>query len=127
MEIQERRKFLRRTVDAQARLVILTQPEGDIIEEGTAKVCNIGLGGALVSDITLPSRSLPLKPFQVVLFIQEGILEKVHMACSVSRINSNGKISLGLNIDKMPEKHCAILKEFIRIEKNPLDFIKDVC
>lgn len=111
---EERRQFFRRTVDAQARLVILTQPEGDIIEEGIAKVCNIGLGGALVSDITLPSRSLPLKPFQVVLFIQEGVLEKVHMACSVSRIASNGKVSLGLTIDRIPEKHNARIWEFVR-------------
>jgi hypothetical protein len=95
-------------------LVLITIPEGNIIEEGSARVCNISPSGILVSDIETPSQSLPLKPFQVTLFIEQKGLEKIHMLCSVRWFNSNDSISLGLHIDRIPERHRIRLCEFIR-------------
>jgi hypothetical protein len=110
----ERRRLPRRVLDIPVRFILLTAPEGHIIEEGSARASNISPSGILVSDIETPSRSLPLKPFQVTLFIEQEGLEKVHMLCSVRWLNSNGIISLGLHIDRIPEKHRIRLYEFIR-------------
>lgn len=120
----ERRKFHRCAVDIPVRFVLVSILESNIIEEGSARICNINLpnwisgeAGLLeieVSDIEIPSRSLPLKPFQVTLFIEKWKLERIHMLCSVRWINSNGSISLGLHIDRIPEKHRFRLNEFIR-------------
>ena len=118
----ERRKCRRWGLDIPVRFVLVSVPEGYIIEEGSARVCNINPSGILVSDIELPSRSLPLKPFQVTLLIEQGSLEKVHMLCSVRWINTNGTISLGLHIDQIPEKHRFRLNEFVKeFENNTIE------
>jgi hypothetical protein len=110
----EYQKFPKKTLNVLSRLVLLNLPDGSIIEEGSARIENISLSEVLVSDIKLPSRSLPLETFQVVLFIQDEVLDKIHMLCSVRKINTNGKISMRLRIDRIPEKHQARLWEFIR-------------
>ena len=109
----EQRKCHRLSIDIPVRFVLITVPEGYIIEEGSARARNISPSGIEVSDIEIPSCSLPLKPFQVTLFIEQEGLGKIHMVCSVRWINTNGTISLGLHIDQMPEKHRFLLNEFI--------------
>ncbi|MFH0888250.1 MAG: hypothetical protein V1871_03480 [Planctomycetota bacterium] len=105
-------------LDIPVRFVLVSVPEGNIIEEGSARVCNINSSEIEVSDIELPNRSLPLNPFQVTLFFQYGLSEKIHMLCSVQWINSNGSISLGLHIDQIPEKHRFRLNEFMKKFEN---------
>ncbi|MFH0889403.1 MAG: hypothetical protein V1871_09385 [Planctomycetota bacterium] len=110
----EQQKCYRWGLNIPVRFVLVSVPEGNIIEEGSARVCNINSSEIDVSDIEIPSCSLPLKPFQVTLFIEQCDLEKIHMLCSVRWINSNGSISLGLHIDQIPEKHRFRLNEFIK-------------
>ncbi|MFH0888365.1 MAG: hypothetical protein V1871_04075, partial [Planctomycetota bacterium] len=110
----ERRKFHICAMDIPVRFVLVSVLEGNIIEEGSARICNInlpdwisgevGLSEIEVSDIEIPTQGLPLKPFQVTLFIEQESLGKIHMLCSVRWISTNGTISLGLHIDQMPEK-----------------------
>jgi hypothetical protein len=107
-----------RGMDIPVRFVLVSVPEDNIIEEGSARICNINSSEIEVSDIETPSRSLPLKPFQVTLFIEQEGLGKIHMLCSVRWINSNGSISLGLYINQIPERHRFRLNEFVKEFEN---------
>lgn len=111
----EKRSYPRRKVNVRTRLVIIDEPGEKIREQGSALVRNISPKGVLISDLDLPTRSLPITPFKVNLIItEEGPLNRLQMLCSVRRVTNNGQTRLGLNIDKIPEKHQAILREFVR-------------
>jgi hypothetical protein len=110
---QDDHRYFRRKLDLPARVVILSYPDGLIQEEGHARVRNISPRGVLLSDLNLPSQSLPLLPFQLALFIEDGALERIHMMCSIKRLVSNGKPSLSLSIEQIPEKCKARLIKFL--------------
>jgi len=111
---QEQRRFPRREVNAPARLYVIDEPEERIRETGLAVVRNISLSGIFISDLVLPTQSLPVTPFKIALVIDEGPLSKIQMTCSIKRLANNGRPGLGLGIECIPEKHQAKLREFLR-------------
>jgi hypothetical protein len=107
-------KHLLETLDIRAKLFILSMPKGLIQEMCVARIANITLDTISLSDINLSDWSLLLKRHRLALIVDEGILEKVHMLCSIRHIrNENGQMRLNLKIERIPEKHFNKLKDFI--------------
>lgn len=77
-------------------------------------VRNISPNGASISDLEIPSHTIPTTPFQVGLSIEEGSLKGIQTTCSMTRFSNNGRISMGLKFDRIGEKHQAILRNFVR-------------
>ena len=85
---EEQRRYLRKTLNARARVIIFSQAL-NLLEMGQATVRNISPVGVSISDLTVPSQSLPTAPFIVDLLIEEGPLSNIHMTCSMTRVNND--------------------------------------
>ena len=124
MKMIEKRRYQRKGINVKAQIVIYSQVL-NLLEEGTAIVRNISPEGGLISDLEIPSQSIPLAPFVVGLKIKEGTLTGIQTTCSMTRLSSwrrsamatkapNGKVFMGLKFDKIGEKHRFRLNEFVR-------------
>lgn len=123
-DIKERRRFSRKAIDVSTRIVIQDVVTGEIKEEGYARIRDISPGGALISEIDLPSQGLPITPFQVALIIEEGVLKGIQMTCWVKRIfNGTTSLSCALQFEKISDKHRARLWNFVI---NPYSLINEM-
>ena len=113
MKIIEKRRYQCKGINIKAEIVIYSQVL-NLLEEGTAIVRNISPEGGLISDLEIPSQSIPLAPFVVGLKIKEGTLTGIQTTCSMTGLSSNGKVFMGLKFDKIGEKHRFRLNEFVR-------------
>ncbi|MFC1524886.1 PilZ domain-containing protein [Planctomycetota bacterium] len=108
----EKRSSLRKSLNSRARVAIFSQAL-NLLEGGHAQVRDISLSGAWISDLDLPSQSLPTAPFEVALIIEEGPLKGLQTSGSVVRFSSNGKLSWGLRFERLPERYQFMLQGFI--------------
>jgi hypothetical protein len=118
---QERSKYVYRQVDIPARCYITDALGKQIREAGFAKICKISLNGVLISDVIIPSRTLPITTFKIGLFIEDNTLGKIQMLCSVRKVTYNGSLTLGLNIERIPEKHRERIEKYLKnneLQKN---------
>ncbi|MFC1525040.1 hypothetical protein ACFL5I_01485 [Planctomycetota bacterium] len=112
MKTIEKRSYPRKTLNSRARVAVFSQAL-NLLEGGHALVRDISLSGVWISDLDLPSQSLPTAPFEVALIVEEGPLKGLQTSCSVARFSSNGKLSWGMRFEKLPEKYRFILKGFV--------------
>ena len=72
----EKRGYSRRSLNSRARVAVFSQAL-NLLEIGYARLRNISLSGAWISDLALPSQSLPTKAFEVALIVEEGAIHGV--------------------------------------------------
>ena len=71
---------------------------------GTAVVRNISEGGAFLSPLVLEGSALPNEPFRLVLEIDHPPLSQWQAYCQVSRLQSNGELSAGIQFVRVSQE-----------------------
>jgi len=87
-----RRRHLRQSSHVTSELRIYTLA-GALHEQGVAVIRDLSAGGALVTDVNLPSARLPITPFTVGLKAQSLASE---LRGRVVRLHTGSRVSLGI-------------------------------
>ena len=87
-----RRRHPRQNSHVSSELRIYT-PAGTLLEQGAAVIRDLSAGGALLTDVRLPSERLPIAPFTIGLKAQSLAME---MRGRVVRLNSGSRLALGV-------------------------------
>jgi hypothetical protein len=75
--------------------VLIYSTSGDLLEQGAAIIRDLSPGGALLSDIKLPSSSLPVIPFTVGLRSRSTATD-TEVRGRVVRFNTTSRVTLGI-------------------------------
>jgi transcriptional regulator with XRE-family HTH domain len=109
----------RKPVDLQVRVTVTIceakkerQEEIKPWDEGSGRLRDISLSGALISDLALPRNALPLQPFRLKLILEQGSLSGIEIPCQVVRLShtgsregeNKGQTALGLKFETVPEE-----------------------
>jgi len=86
---QHRRRHPRRALSLGAELYIYRK-DGTLYDHGMATIRDISLGGARISDVTLPTGTLPVEPFSVGLRSMQKPIEGVEIRGQIVRFHLNG-------------------------------------
>lgn len=100
LKYQHRRRHARRPVSIGAEFYIYHK-DGSLYDQGVATIRDISLGGARVSDVTLPLGSLPAEPFSVALRPMERPVDGVEIPGRIVRLTFNGAASYGIEFLKL--------------------------
>lgn len=112
-----RRAYPRLPVDIPVSLAIRLKKTKALYDRGTARILDLSPGGAFLSDLELPKRSLPLDPCVLYLEVRKGVLRGMRMSGEIIRLESNGRVSLGFSYRRiLPEDKDKILA-FIQINQ----------
>ncbi|MBV8879619.1 MAG: PilZ domain-containing protein [Planctomycetaceae bacterium] len=89
-----RRRHARATSHVPSEVLIYSRA-GTLIEQGAAIIRDMSPGGALLSDVQLPSASLPIHPFLVGLRAKPPTLTS-EVRGRVVRLETGSKVTLGI-------------------------------
>ena len=89
------REFARRKVSIPAQLVIRL-PDGKKFSQGTARVKDISLKGALLSNIRLDKKVFPARKFYLELSFTSNKYSGIHARCAPVRFGSGKRFELGV-------------------------------
>jgi hypothetical protein len=87
-------KHLRAQTDMRSEFLIYGQ-DGNIKERGEAVIRDLSSGGALVSDIRIPSSTLPITPFIVGLRSPDGTQGREYRG-HVRRFSAQPRMAVGI-------------------------------
>jgi len=87
-----RRRYPRQSSHVPSELMIYT-PAGTLLEQGAAVIRDLSEGGALLTDVRLPSERLPIAPFTIGLKAPGLAME---MRGRVVRLNTRNRLTLGI-------------------------------
>ena len=109
-------KSSQKGLNIRAQIYVIDSVKDMILEVGSGIIRHINQKELLVSDLKLPSQSLPIKPFKIGVVIGDDYLSRIPMTCSVKRLGNenNGEFTLSLSIDRMPEKCLAIILDSLK-------------
>jgi transcriptional regulator with XRE-family HTH domain len=111
LKYHHRRRHPRKEMAQEARISIYRE-DGSLYDHGVAIVHDISLGGALISDVTLPMKSLPVGPFTVGLHLARKPADDVEISGRIVRLNLNDSLTYGIAFEKLDP---AVEKKFRRI------------
>lgn len=106
LKYAHRRRFPRRELSLGVELYVYHK-DGSLYDQGVATVRDISLGGAKISDVALPTGSLPVTPFSVGLRPMQKPVDDFEVPGHIVRLNSNGTTMFGVqfgNLDPAIEK-----------------------
>lgn len=104
-----RRRHERKEVNLRAKVIIRLKKSNRKYEEGYCRICNIGEGGALITDLEFSC--IPTEPHLYQIEIKEGKLEGMKMTGEVVRAESNGKQYFGLEYKAVDKEYLEIIEE----------------
>jgi hypothetical protein len=113
-----KREYGRTEINARCHVEILADDDkGGVFDKGEATARNIGVGGALLTNIKLPRNCLPLSKFTIrCQFIDMPTLANLVGECQVVRITDSldfGCPELGVKFINTSVQDRKILKDFI--------------
>jgi transcriptional regulator with XRE-family HTH domain len=111
LKYAHRRRFARRELSLGVELYIYHK-DGSLYDQGVATVRDISLGGAKISDVALPTGSLPVTPFSVGLRPMQKPVDDIEIQGQIVRLNANGTTTFGIQFGKLDS---AIEKKLRRI------------
>jgi transcriptional regulator with XRE-family HTH domain len=91
---RHQRMHLRAQTDMRSEFLIYGQ-DGNIKERGEAVIRDLSSGGALVSDIRIPSSTLPITPFIVGLRSPDGTQGREYRG-HVRRFSAQPRMAVGI-------------------------------
>ncbi len=111
-----KREYGRTEINAACKIEVVLE-NNEVFDGGDATARNIGVGGALITNIRLPKGCLPLKAFSVrVSFMDLPELANLTGECQVVRMTDSidaGEPELGMKFINATVSDRKILKEFI--------------
>ena len=87
---EHRRRWPRASVDLPAKISVYRLSKSHIREGGEAKVDDISIGGAHLSEIRLEKGAIPSEPFRMLLEVDQAPLKGWRVHCKMVRLESNG-------------------------------------
>ena len=106
----ERRRWPRLPANLRAVLKVYLTEFSEEVDEGRAIVRDISEGGAFLGSINLRSGHLPARPFAIGLRVEEGWAKGFEAKCHPVRINCEGELGLGVEIDEADAEHIERLR-----------------
>lgn len=109
-----KRRWPRIPVNLPADLELYRFNNPEMYEEGNAKVDNISMGGAYLSQINLKKGSIPSDSFSFILGIDQPRLKNWEAECKMVRLKINGALTAGIqfvNLSKENKNKIASLIE----------------
>ena len=112
-----KREYGRTEINARCHIEIVADDEKQVFDKGEATARNIGVGGALLTNMKLPRNCLPLSKFTIrCQFIDMPTLANLVGECQVVRITDSldfGCPELGVKFINTSVQDRKILKDFI--------------
>lgn len=100
-----KRRFPRIPVNLPADLELYRVNNPEIVEEGNAKVDNISMGGAYLSQINLTQGSIPSDSFSFLLGIDQPRLKDWEAECKIVRLKVNGALTAGIQFINVSQEN----------------------
>ena len=116
---EHRRRWPRASVDLPARIWVYRLSKSHVRERGEAKVDNVSLGGAHLSDIQLEKKTIPSEPFRMLLEIDQEPLNQWRVHCKVVRLESNGGLEAGLQFVRLSKWKQAMIETIVHKQGAP--------
>ncbi len=114
-----KREYGRTEINARCHIEIIAEDEKQLFDKGEATARNIGVGGALLTNMKLPRNCLPLSKFTIrCQFIDMPTLANLVGECQVVRITDSldfGCPELGVKFINTSVQDRKILKDFIDV------------
>jgi hypothetical protein len=102
-----RRRHDRKPTNLKARIV-LKLPDGTVFDEGMARLGDLSIGGARMTDLELPRKLLPTQPF--TLFIE---IEGLRLQATPIRFIWDGEPDLAVSFTGLDEPTRRKLKKLL--------------
>ncbi len=109
-----KRRWPRILINLPADLELYSFSNPEMHEEGNAKVDNISMGGAYLSQINLKKGSIPSESFSFMLGIDQPRLKNWEAECKMVRLKINGALTAGIkfvNLSNENKNKIATLTE----------------
>jgi transcriptional regulator with XRE-family HTH domain len=111
-----KREYGRTEVNAQCSIEIIMEND-EIFDRGTAAARNIGVGGALLVNLSLPKNSLPLSAFTLrIKFLDIPELADLKAECQIVRLSDSdevGQPQLGVHFINAVASDRALIQQFV--------------
>jgi transcriptional regulator with XRE-family HTH domain len=111
LKYAHRRRFPRKELSLGVELYVY-QKDGSLYDQGVATMRDVSLGGAKISDVTLPTGSIPVTPFSVGIRPMSKPVDDIEIHGHIVRLNVNGTITFGVQFGKLD---VAVEKKLRRI------------
>lgn len=112
-----KREYGRTEINARCHIEIISEDDKQLFDKGEATARNIGVGGALLTNMKLPRNCLPLSKFTIrCQFVDMPSLANLVGECQVVRITDSldfGCPELGVKFINTSVQDRKILKDFI--------------
>jgi len=112
-----KREYGRTEINARCQVEIMSEDDKSVFDKGEAVARNIGVGGALLTNLKLPRNCLPLSRFTIRChFMDLPSLAHVVGECQVVRITDSldqGVPELGVKFINTNVSDRKLLKDFI--------------
>jgi transcriptional regulator with XRE-family HTH domain len=111
-----KREYGRTEVNANCEIQIYLEGSDTAFDKGLATARNIGVGGALITDMKLPKNALPLSRFTIRLRVVDiPQLTELQGDCQVVRLSDSleGRPELGVKFVNASVNDRKLLKDFV--------------
>lgn len=112
VKFRHSRSHRRAPVNLQAKVEV-ELPGPVIIDRGTAKVLDLSLGGARLTELKLERDTLPTEPFTLIVRPKGLALRGGPLRGSVVRLVQNGRIDYGVQFERLNRPTLNELQKFI--------------
>jgi len=114
-----KREYGRTEINTKCNIEIITEENNQVFDKGEASARNIGVGGALLTDLRLPRNCLPLSKFIIrCRFLDMPNLADLTGECQVVRITDSleqGRPEIGVKFCNATVADRKILKDFVDV------------
>ena len=100
LKYAHRRRFPRKELSLGVELYVYHR-DGSLYDQGVATVRDISMGGARISDVALPTGSLPVTPFSVGLRPMVKPVDDIELQGKIVRLYANGTTSFGVQFGSL--------------------------
>ena len=107
----EQRRWPRMRTDWPARVELRVDDEHGVVDVGRARIRDISEGGAFLYDLVLERGALPAKPFTLDVKISEGRAAGFEARARPVRLDTNGRLGLGVRFDELDPEKLKRLRE----------------
>ena len=100
LKYAHRRRFPRKDNSLGAEIYVYHK-DGSLYDQGVATIRDISLGGARLSDVALPTGSLPVTPFTVGIRPMQKPVDDIEIQGHIVRLTANGASIFGVQFGKL--------------------------
>ena len=100
LKYAHRRRFPRKELSVGVEIYVYHK-DGSLYDQGVATMRDVSLGGARISDVALPTGSLPVTPFTVGIRPMQKPADDLELQGQIVRLNANGATSFGVQFGKL--------------------------